>query len=251
MERMFEKYADKISNNVKQELSLQLSGLETRISSMESRFSAVESALGELDRLEGDLREIKKDVQELKNENLSHRLHKIESSSGASFQELVSEVRDRQERSANVIFFDVEEGAASTPFQASSTDAAFLEKAFADLNLSMSESVRDFQRIGKFRSSGAPRPVLVRLSSSETATQMLARNRVMNPKKYSISADKTIREREHLQELRNELKSRTDNGENDLTIRYVRGVPLITRLPPAQLAGPPPSMASKNGVGSQ
>ncbi|KAG8286551.1 hypothetical protein J6590_056872 [Homalodisca vitripennis] len=44
-----------------------------------------------------------------------------------------------------------------------------------------------------------------------------------------VSRDRTVKERYHLQELRNSLADRERNGEKDLTIKYQNGVPMIVK----------------------
>jgi hypothetical protein len=47
------------------------------------------------------------------------------------------------------------------------------------------------------------------------------------PRSISISDDKTSKQLEYLKNLRTELQLRRDNGEDNITIKYVKGIPSI------------------------
>lgn len=45
----------------------------------------------------------------------------------------------------------------------------------------------------------------------------------------SLAHDRTLKERQHLAELREVLQTRVDAGEANLTIRYINGTPKIVK----------------------
>jgi hypothetical protein len=54
------------------------------------------------------------------------------------------------------------------------------------------------------------------------------KNKLINsdlPRSISISDDKTSKQLEYLKNLRTELQLRRDNGEDNITIKYVKGIP--------------------------
>jgi hypothetical protein len=56
------------------------------------------------------------------------------------------------------------------------------------------------------------------------------KNKLINsdlPRSISISDDKTSKQLEYLKNLRTELQLRRDNGEDNITIKYVKGIPSI------------------------
>lgn len=93
-------------------------------------------------------------------------------------------------------------------------------------------------RLGR-KQSGKPRPIKCILRCETEAVELL---RSFNEKKrandellkigaplfgVSLSRDRTLAERNYLHELRQELERRINGGEEDLTIRYITGVPKI------------------------
>ncbi|CAA9998085.1 unnamed protein product, partial [Nesidiocoris tenuis] len=58
---------------------------------------------------------------------------------------------------------------------------------------------------------------------------------------YTISADRTVRQRDFLQHVRSELKTRSEKGEPNLTIKFISGIPRIVTSYPAG-----PEKSSKN-----
>jgi hypothetical protein len=85
-------------------------------------------------------------------------------------------------------------------------------------------------RIGKPNSPNT-RPLKVSLSNDLIAKEVLRnKNKLINsdlPRSISISDDKTPKQLEYLKNLRTELQLRRDNGEDNITIKYVKGIPSI------------------------
>ncbi|WP_219823849.1 hypothetical protein, partial [Enterobacter cloacae complex sp. CH23B] len=50
---------------------------------------------------------------------------------------------------------------------------------------------------------------------------------IFSRKKLYIKDDSTLKQREYLSKLRDELNSRLDRGEKDLTIKFIKGIPSI------------------------
>ncbi|KAF6197490.1 hypothetical protein GE061_020149 [Apolygus lucorum] len=141
-----------------------------------------------------------------------------------SADDLMQEFHERQRRASNVIFFNVDE-----PDHASAVDLdrSFLQEAFTRLEIEFAGSVQRFRRIGKLPAPGKSRPLLVHLSSPAIASHLLTSNRAFSPRPFSLSSDRTPAQCRQLDGLRLELKRRTDNGEPDLTIKYISGTPRI------------------------
>ncbi|KAG5867697.1 hypothetical protein JTB14_007525 [Gonioctena quinquepunctata] len=83
-------------------------------------------------------------------------------------------------------------------------------------------------RIGKIINN-RPRPIKVILDSPETAIHILKNKSNLKDRQASVRSDLTLKQRNHLNELRSELELRKAKGEN-VTIRYVHGTPRIISL---------------------
>ncbi|CAH0551063.1 unnamed protein product [Brassicogethes aeneus] len=126
--------------------------------------------------------------------------------------DIVHETMDRIKRSNNVIIHGLPESTSSTEDRKKSDlDSAknILSVISADLNTNF----LDIIRIGK-PTSGKKRPLKF---ASKLANSVY--------KHINITNDKTPKKMEYLKKLSDELKQRTDSGEPNLKIKYIKGVP--------------------------
>ena len=75
--------------------------------------------------------------------------------------------------------------------------------------------------------SEKPRPLKLFFDSPDTVKTIFSNHSIFNGKKLKIKNDSTPREMEYLKQLRVKLQERIDNGEKNLTIKFVNGVPSI------------------------
>ena len=80
-------------------------------------------------------------------------------------------------------------------------------------------------RIGK--SGEKPRPMRVVLPDSNIALKVIKQKKKLNNSPARISADLTFRQRQELKKLYEELNTRKENGEENLSLRYTKGLPYI------------------------
>lgn len=89
-------------------------------------------------------------------------------------------------------------------------------------------------RMGKpNQNSTRPRPLKVIFTSPSDALAVL-RNKKHLPPEYghiSIYDDKTIRQQEYFKKQKAILEQRKKNGETNLIIRFVKGIPVIDQKP--------------------
>lgn len=76
-------------------------------------------------------------------------------------------------------------------------------------------------------SQGKCRSLRVIFPTSDAALHVIKNKSKLINSKIKISSDNTKMQLEHLQNLRTELQQRQINGESNLTIKYVKGVPKI------------------------
>lgn len=82
-------------------------------------------------------------------------------------------------------------------------------------------------RLGK-RVGGKTRPIKIILNNESEALSILRQKRNLpKSRKASIQADQTPMQRDYFLKIKSEIKKREDEGENNLTIRYVKGIPTI------------------------
>lgn len=189
-----------------------------------------------------------KDKVDLLSHNLSEitpRLNKVEedvkflleenqkSNSVLSVDETFAEIADRTSRQSNAIIFNVPESNSSRPHDKKHHDLALINKIVSSAKLTPEKIT--FFRIGK-STAKTPRPIKILLTNSSEAREFFkgfsSDNMVsIDPSlsKVTISRDRTPKELTYLGNLRKSLQSRIENGETDLTIKFVNGTPKIVK----------------------
>lgn len=82
-------------------------------------------------------------------------------------------------------------------------------------------------RLGKFQ-HGKTRPIKACFVSEEPVKNVLRNKNNVITGNVKIYSDQTPYQREAMRKLKQELEIRTANGETDLCIKYIKGVPQIT-----------------------
>lgn len=181
----------------------------------------------------GELKKLKDDVQKLSTKMNAFE-EKLSQTGTVNFEEeLLSEIRERDRRASNIILFNLEEMDVIQSSVPSTSDLVLAQNIFQCF-LPDKIQVRKTVRIGS-KTQGRSRPLCVTLSSNDQVIDVLK-----NKYKYSgpvgISQDRTAKQRAHLKNLRSTLKSLTDAGVTDKTIRYFNGVPKIVKINSAQVS---------------
>ncbi|KAJ2946665.1 hypothetical protein O0L34_g12724 [Tuta absoluta] len=145
--------------------------------------------------------------------------------------EIIQETQERMNRSKNVILLGIPEAAAALNAP---------ERRLADKNevikilkplLKSEDDVLYVFRLGKY-TTGKNRNVKVCLASENAARSILRNKANIGESTFKIFSDQTAYQQKHLNNLKDQLKQRTNNGENNLRIKYVRGVPKIMEAEP-------------------
>lgn len=140
---------------------------------------------------------------------------------------IMEEVLERERRATNVILVGIKECDSNIGSERKLFDDLSVKKILQDVNNGgdFCEKVVTVQRLGR-RDDGKTRPIKVVLTSRQDAVWVL-KNKNKAKKEVRIYDDKTPKQREELNRLRDSLNTRVQNGEANLTIRYVKGVPKI------------------------
>lgn len=155
--------------------------------------------------------------------NLSVRLEALELNRSTSDEESFSDFMDRQARSKNVILFNVPEASNDS----NTSDVLTVERILNKLALDTKPIT--VQRLGK--PGEKTRPLKISLTSAPDVFKILSSSKKLKSdqifNEVKITSDKTPKQRLFLQNLRNELNTRRSNGESNLTIKYLKGIPSI------------------------
>lgn len=196
-----------------QSLRSEIVNLSDKISSIEPRLIKVED---DIDNLKHEIAGIKTSFKE---------------DGTTSANEVFTEIFDRTQRQANIIVYKASESTLRGAAANKEHDLRLLNTIFESINFKPSSF--SFFRLGKPTSS-KQRPIKVILPNSESvreffklfSTDKLAGSIVSC---VTASRDRTLQERKHLEDLRKSLDSRIALGEKDLTIKYMNGIPKITK----------------------
>jgi len=140
-------------------------------------------------------------------------------------EDIIEELADRNRRSNNLIFFNLEEVVNDTSPNESHKMDLSLSKDIIRVIIPDGVPILKVTRLGG-RRTGHARPLRVTLPSREDAISIL-RNKNRYVGSIRIHQDQTIKQRKFLGDLRDRLKKFHEAGDVGKTIRFFDGVPKI------------------------
>lgn len=192
------------------EVNQTLASLEPRLSGAEQR----------IDSLERDIKSLKSTDQE-----------------SVSCDLVLEEIAQRNRCACNVIAYGVNESSSSNSTLRVNHDSSLITlmvDAFCP-NQNKTPEFKSF-RIGRSSERG-PRPLKIIFKAQSDVAYFMSNYNIdtlhgldQSLANASISRDRTKNERKRLDELRQQLKTRTDSGETGLTIKYQNGIPKIVNV---------------------
>lgn len=178
-----------------------------------SGFQQVPKLLKVVDELKVELENIK-----LKLENIS--LQNSNNKTDFDVDSVMEEMYGRQKRASNIMIFNLPE---------ESTVAAemnSIQEVISD-TVSGPVSILSATRVGK-RNKNGNRALKVTLSNSEIVMNIVKnRSKIKRDRKVFVNVDLTPLQRDKYRNLEDQMKQRISNGEKDLVIKYIHGVPQI------------------------
>lgn len=144
----------------------------------------------------------------------------------STHEELIVELKSRHEREKNIIIVGMNE-----PSNKNSSDRRKhdYDEVFKIINLMIQNCPEPIKcmRLGKYNPD-KNRPIKVLFTSAGTP-KLLLRNKSKLPENIRMYSDQTPAQKNYMEALSSELKRREENGETDLTIKYIKGVPKIIK----------------------
>lgn len=139
-------------------------------------------------------------------------------------EEMYSEISDRIDRSRNVLIYNIPENPSKELEVRINHDESSVSDILNDLEI----DAGNFKSIRLGRPSTRPRPVKVIFKDASIALQCLRKRRNLgNESNIRIGADLTIMQRDHIKRVYKELDERKAKGENNIIVKFIRGVPRI------------------------
>lgn len=189
--------------------------------------SAQEDKL-KITHLESEITVLKENIMKLKNSD-GQIGHSTTQSAGKPDQ-VLSEIIDRKAREKNILIYKIPESSSSDTNIRISHDVAIVKEALEAIDVQETE-FRCF-RIGRRNvHNSEPRPLKVSFQNQESALLCLRNKRKLleGSSSYRIGADLTVTQRKQIKDLHAELSRRKNNGEENIYIKYVQGVPSIVK----------------------
>lgn len=143
---------------------------------------------------------------------------------------IISEITERQKREKNIIIYNLNEALNGTVAEKKAADVSnvkdLLNKITPESNF---DSIKVF-RVGKSHNN-KPAPVKVILASRNDVLNILKNKKILKETndKRTISTDQTKMQQEYLKKVKTELNNRKQNGEENIYIKYVNGIPTIAQ----------------------
>lgn len=144
-------------------------------------------------------------------------------------EQIFSEIQDRNKRRNNVIIAGILEQTTTNGQERISKDESDVLRITACISENIPKPNKIY-RIGKYN-AGKNRRIKACYDNPEPA-MLLLRNKGKLPENIKIYSDLTPAQQKYFQTIKEELTSRTKNGESDLTIKYVNGAPSIVKQTP-------------------
>lgn len=154
----------------------------------------------------------------------------VSSVSVISEEDIIAEMSKRENRSANLIPFNLNEMNGDNSTEARNHDRAAARDVLTCI-LPDNFSSKFSKRIGSKRPD-RPRPLRIGLGSEEEEVVCVSKNRSRYSGPVRISQDQTRKQRAHLQNLEAKLKSMIDSGDESGKIKYFNGIPKIVSANP-------------------
>lgn len=160
--------------------------------------------------------------------NLENRVNKIESIINDSEMRFFKELNERSVREKNFIIYNYADSKNACNSDLKDIQGWFQDSAVAD-KLPFNPKNIKVRRIGKNYVKDKTRPILVKLFDSDQVHWVFVNKNEIFPEGINIANDLTLTQRQHFNNVKNELKNRMDKGEKDLTIKHFFKVPHIVK----------------------
>lgn len=171
---------------------------------------------------------LQEDIKSLKKSEMNG------SSSNLEFEEIISEIEERNKRMCNIMVFGVkEQDNSGSPMEKIKKDKTFLTEMIEMLSTEISMDNIKPLRLGKYAQDKI-RPIKIELTSEAQVNTIIRQGKKLktNPKFKNIfvAPDRTPRQISYYKEVKNKLIERQQQGEN-CYIKYTNGIPKIVSSP--------------------
>lgn len=146
----------------------------------------------------------------------------------ALFENVITEAVERIKRLNNLMVFQLPKSTAATEAQQICDDRDSVNNIIATLAVP-SASIVKVHRLCS-RQTNCIRPVKIVFASPHTVEACIRNKILLRASKFNtipLAHDQTPTQAKYLHSVRSDLSSRVNNGEPNLTIKYIKGIPTI------------------------
>lgn len=218
---------DAISKDIA-DIKSDMSMISSQVSALEPRVAGVEERVTEI---AGDVRSLNLRVDQ--SERAIGGMVGLQD--GSNVESLLEESNERTRRANNLIVFNIPEAKSKETAVRVRHDSERVQSLINVVCPSQADLSFKCYRLGNANKK-QNRPLKLILPSPQVVIDIMKnfdKNVLKNTDPtfadVGISRDRTPREREYLNKLRDQLKVRSANGERDLTIKYINGTPKIVK----------------------
>lgn len=208
------------SSEIKEEIKT----IKSATDSLSTQFNEIKEEIKNIKfentKTEHKFKYIEKELSELKIQRTSSEFTSL-----PNHEALICELRDRCDREKNIVIVGIQENNDKNFKSRRSHDEEEIAKILT-LFESCAKPLK-CMRLGKYV-PGKNRPLKIFFNDTVTP-KFLLRNKSKLPESIIIYSDKTPTQKQYLQSLKEKLKSREENGEEDLIIKYIKGTPTIVK----------------------
>lgn len=171
------------------------------------------------------LRQIEVLASEVK--SLKQEMNLLKQQAKPNMEPLIFEVQDRVSRANNFMIFNAKENSSSELKIRIEADKKVVTEVMDLMGIeNNTDKIVKVLRVG-VQKSNKPRPLKVICSDSRLVNSVIRSKSKLYSSEFRVSSDQTKMQQDHWKAVRAELKSREENGETNLTIKYIQGVPKI------------------------
>lgn len=214
-----------------QDLKVHINDVKSTISNLASKQGHLESQITELDKKlvlgEGEVFAIKAELDKIKS-TLPSTSSPTNMSRMISNEEILREIQERNNRQRNIIVVGVPEQKTKDNKERLTRDEAEVMRILtnATTEYSIPQPTNIF-RLGKYTPT-KNRRMKICFENNDIPLRLL-RTKLNLPDGIRIYSDQTPAQQKLMRNLKDELTKRHEDGEKDLIIKYVKGIPQITK----------------------
>lgn len=146
------------------------------------------------------------------------------------YDDVLSELNDQNNRKRNILIAGIQETKSNNVEERRHLDKAEIMKTINLISENCPEPTKII-RVGKYKSH-ENRAIKVCFESEDTAKYILRNKSKLKSMEIKVFADQTPYQQTRFKKLKDELTRRTEEGESNLIIKYVKDIPCIVTVPP-------------------